>query len=200
MEEGRERERERERRKRLNSLENHIHPLHRQQPAILSVHSTLAGPQGASDPLTEFTSISESSSPFQSLDFTYIHTRTCLILTRFSSSIVGRLLTSPLAHPSNTLEVWTSRLRTLAWWNGMRQRGDNGLCEEVCSINSYSENGEYKLCFIWIRKLSLFAVLSFTSSSRCVFRWGKFMFKLGMNKMYYTLPSYKRMLKVIVCI
>lgn len=60
------------------------------------------GLQGARDPLTEFTSISESSpSQFEPLDFTHTH----LILTRFSSSTVGRLLTSTLARSSNTLEA-----------------------------------------------------------------------------------------------
>lgn len=59
------------------------------------------GLQGVRDPLTEFTSTSEAS-PLRSNHSTS-HTR--LILTRFSSSTVGRLLTSPLARSSSTLEL-----------------------------------------------------------------------------------------------
>lgn len=92
------------------------------------------GLQGAHDPLTEFTSISESCpSPFEPLEFTHTH----LILTRFSSSTVGRLLTSALACSSNTLEVWTCKLRMSAWWNGMRQS----------ETMDYAKKVEYKLVF-----------------------------------------------------
>lgn len=129
------RKRERGEKTWLNSLENHIHSLHRQQPAILSSHSSLSrrGLQGARDPLTEFTSTSKSS-PHRSNHSTS-HTR--LILTRFSSSIVGRLLTSTLARSSSTSEVWTCRLRLSAWRNGMRQSETMGYAKKV----------EYKLVF-----------------------------------------------------
>lgn len=107
-----------------------------------TVLSLVEACKGARDPLTEFTSTSKSPPPHRSNHSTS-HTR--LILTRFSSSIVGRLLTSTLARSSGTSEIWTCRLRLSAWRNGMRQgetMGGGGG-----GGGGYAKKVEYKLVF-----------------------------------------------------